>query len=133
MRNMRHLRKAFDLVESVRDLAYESTTYQWEVDPPATFYFDAEFADVRLTRSDSRQIFATVKLRAAFGWKLVTEQDDAGVYFVARRRAVIGNVGHARFFITLPTDVHVSLRLQHCNVSIEDFSGELELPSVAAG
>ena len=133
MRQMRHIWNAFDLLGSVRDLAYESTTYQWEITPPNTFYFDAELADIRIARHDFPQIFATVKLRAAFSWKLVTEQDEAGVYFVARRRAVIGNVGHARFLIAVPPEIHVSLRLQRCRLSLEDFDGDLDLPSVAMG
>lgn len=130
---VRHLWKAIELLGSFRDLAYESTRYQWEVTPPNTFFLDAEYADVKLTRQVTTQISATVRLRASFSWQLTTEQDEAGVYVVARRKAVIGNVGQARFVISVPTGIHVSLRLQHCRLSLEHFDGELELPAVATG
>lgn len=129
-RRVQHLWKAIDLLGSFRDLAYESTTYQWEVTPPNTFFLDAEYADVKLTRQETTQISATFRLRASFSWQLATEQDEAGVYVAARRKAVIGNIGQARFVISVPTDIHVSLRLQHCRLSLEHFDGELDLPSV---
>ncbi len=132
-RHVQQLWKAIDLLGYARDLAYESTTYRWEVSRPNTFFLDAEYADVTLNRQETAQISATVRLRASFSWQLTTEQDDAGVYVVARRKAVIGNVGQARFVISVPTDIHVSLRLRHCRLSLEGFDGALDLPSVAAG
>ena len=128
MRRAKQVWQAIDLLGSLREFAYESTRYQWDVTSPCTFFLDAEYADIRITRKEARQISATVRLRAAFSWKLETEQDDVGVYVVARRKAVIGNVGHARFVISVPNEIHVSLRLQQCRLSLEGFDGELELP-----
>ena len=128
MRQLRNLWKAFDLLGSFRDIAYESTAYHWEVAPPASFYLDAEHAAITLARHEEEQIAAQVKLRASFAWTLATEQDRAGVYLVLRRKPVIGDFARARLALAVPQGLHISLRLRACQLRIEGFDGELELP-----
>ena len=74
------------------------------------------------------EILATVKLGAAFAWTLAQEQDEAGVYLVARRKAIIGHISRADFHITLPPGAHISLKLRHCRLCLDGFPRALELP-----
>ena len=128
MRHAHKLWKALDLLSSARDLTRETTTYRWEVEPPNTFYIDAEYADISLSRQESAEILATVKLQAAFSWQIATQQDKAGVYMVARRKPLIGSIGRGSFQIRVPSDVHISLKLRHCQLCLNDQLCELELP-----
>ena len=128
MRHVDKFWKALDLLSSARDLTRETTTYRWQVEPPNTFYIDAEYADISLSRQEGVEILATVKLQAAFSWQIATQQDKAGVYMVARRKPLIGSIGRGSFQIRVPSDVHVSLKLQHCQLCLNDQLCELELP-----
>ena len=46
----------------------------------------AKHAEVRVSRWEFPRIEVTAQLQAPWGWRVESEQDDAGVYFVARRR-----------------------------------------------
>ena len=127
MRHLDNLRRALSLFGAARDLAIESRRFEWEVPTPNTFYLEAEYADIRLSTHEHRQILAKVELQAGFGWQLATDQDEAGVYIVARRKPVLGSIGRAKFTITLPSDVHLSLQLEHCQLCLVDLNTSLDL------
>ena len=132
MRHLGHLRKALQLSGAVRDLAFETRRLQWEVASPNTLYLDVEYADIRLSSAqDSRQIQAKVELQAGFGWQLATDQDEAGVYIVARRKALIGSIGRAKVSISTPPDVHISLKLNRCQLCLVDLNTSLDLEPFA--
>ncbi len=125
MQNLENLLKAINFVGSVRDLAVESKTYQWDVTPPLTFYLDIEFADVILKRHDDNVIIAKTEIEAGFGWQIVTDQDDAGVYIVGKRKPLIGTIGRAKFMITLPHTAHLTLKLEQCRLTLDDLTTTL--------
>lgn len=131
MRHLSQLRKAFHLFSTVRDWTSETRRFQWEVASPNTLYLDAEYADIRLSARDSRHIQAKVELRARFGWQLATDQDEAGVYIVARRKRLIGAIGRAKVSISLPPDVHISLKLSHCLLCLVDLNSALDFDPFA--
>ncbi len=128
MQNLQNFWKAVNVVSSVRDLAVESKTYQWDISPPITFFLDVEHADVILKRHADPIILATTELQAGFGWQVATEQDDAGVYIVAKRKPLIGSIGRGKFTVTLPHNTHVSLKLEKCQLTLDDLSTILDLP-----
>lgn len=128
MQRFENLWKAVNVVSSVRDLAVESKTYQWDVTLPLTFFLDAEYADVMLKRHDTQQIMAQVELQAGFGWQVVTDQDDAGVYIIAKRKPLIGTMGRGKFIITLPHNIHTTLKLEHCQLTLDNLTTTIDLP-----
>ena len=128
MQRLDSLWKAVNIVSSVRDLAVESKTYQWDITPPITFFLHVEHADVTLKRHTLPMISARVELQAGFGWQVATDQDHAGVYIVAKRKPVIGTMGRGKFYITLPHDIHVTLKLEHCQLTLDDLNTTLDLP-----
>lgn len=128
MQHFDNLWKAVNVVSSVRELAVESKTYQWDVTPPITFFLHVEHADVTIKRHDLPQIVARVELQAGFGWQVVTDQDDAGVYIIAKRKPLIGSMGRGKFIITLPHDIHTTLKLEHCQLTFDDLYTQVDIP-----
>lgn len=128
MQNLENLWKAVNLVGSMRDLAIESKNYQWDVVPPLTFFLQVEHADVILKRHSTPVILARTEIQAGFGWQVVTDQDDAGVYIVGKRKPVIGTIGRAKFFITVPDSIHVTLKIDHCQLTLDDVSSTFDFP-----
>ena len=55
-------------------------------------------------------------------------QDEAGVYIIARRKPLVGSIGRCKFDISLPADVHISLKLEHCLLCLQDLSATLDFP-----
>ena len=128
MRHFDNVWKALRLAGAARELAIETRRLQWEVKTPSTFFLQAEYADIRLSTHDRLEVLAKVELQAGFGWQLATDQDEAGVYIIARRKPLIGSIGRARFDITVPQDLHVSLKLEHCQLCLNDLNTTLEFP-----
>lgn len=129
MQHLDNLWKAVNIVGSVRDLAVESKLYQWEVSAPMTFYLHVEYADITLKRRQQHTILAKVQLQAGFGWQVVTDQDEAGVYMVAKRKPVIGSIGRGKFEITLPENIHVTLKLEHAQLTLDNLNTTLDIPA----
>ncbi len=128
MRHLENLWQAFHWLGSARDLTVESKNYQWEVTPPITFFLQAEQADVKLTRHDKPQVLARVELQAGFGWQMIAEQDEAGVYLIAKRKPLIGSIGRGKFDITLPDNIHVTLKLARCQLRLDNLNTTLDFP-----
>ena len=130
MQHLDSVWKAMNIVSSVRDIAVESKTYQWDITPPITFFLQAEYSDVTITRHDKPIISAKLELQAGFGWQVATDQDAAGVYIVAKRKPLIGTIGRGKFHISLPHTVHVTLKLEHCQLTLDDLNTTLDLPAI---
>ena len=128
MRHLGKLWKAAHLVNAARELTIDTQRFQWDVTAPNTLFLQAEQSDIRLALHDQPQILAKVELRARFGWQLTTDQDDAGVYVAAVRKPVIGSIGRGRFHFSVPRGVHISLKLEQCQLCFDDLSASLDLP-----
>ena len=128
MRTLKRLQGALELLLSLRDLTTLSRNYQWEARAPSSFYLEAEYAEVNLSRCDEDQLSVALRLRSSMSWKLATEQDDAGVYVVLKRKPLIGNIGRARFSARIPRGVHISLQLQNSVLCLEEMVSALDLP-----
>lgn len=128
MQHLNNLWKAAQVVGSVRDLTVDSKVYQWDVTLPCTFFLEVEHADITLKRHSHEQVTAKVALQAGFGWQLVTDQDSAGVYIIAKRKRLIGSVGRGKFYIALPHAIHTTLKLEHCTLTLDNLSTTLDFP-----
>ena len=120
------LRDALRLAGAARDLAIEKRRYSWDATPPNAFYLQAEQAEIRLSPHDESRIDAAIELRGRFAWQLAAEQDEAGVYIIARRKAVVGSLARLRIHALLPPGLHISLKLHDCQLRLDDLHAELD-------
>lgn len=122
-------RKLTSALSTVHDIAYETKRYTFTLTEPATFYLDAEQSEVNLRRWDKPIIQVDVRLQAGFGWRVLAEQDEAGVYVIAKRRPIVGTVSSGLFSVALPVDVDIVLKLNQGTVQLNDVSGMIEIPA----
>ncbi len=128
---MHHLNKLWQMLSAVntmRDIAQKTKTYYFAVRPEMTFYLHIADAEVELIRWERPMIEMTVKLDAVFGWQMAVDQDEAGVYVVARRRPIIGEIAYGRFEVRCPRDIYNVFKLEACKLILHDVTGEFHLP-----
>ncbi len=125
--------KLLNAAATVRDIAQTTRTYQYAVDTPVTFYGHVEHASLSIARWQKAEIQVQTTLQAGFGWQIATEQDAAGVYLVAKRRAVVGSIGRALFALHVPTDTYLVLKLVHCEVEFQELTQTLHIPPLTIG
>lgn len=118
---------------SVMDFTRQNQTYTFAVHPAVTVYLRAEQATVRVVRWEQPRVDVFIQLQAAFGWRVATDQNDDGVYVVAKRRMLVGGFSRATFTLTLPHDAYLILKLTESSLLINDINGELHVPPQAAG
>jgi hypothetical protein len=130
MQRLDQLWKVLSFAGQVRDIAIESKHYQFAVQDAITFYVDTEHSSLEIGYHTKRELLIDAEFQAGFGWRVQTEQDAAGIYLVAKRKAIIGSVSTARFSILLPTDTYTILRLESCSYRVKDVTGEVHLPAL---
>ncbi len=132
---MQHLNTLTQLVgaaSTVMDWARSSQTYTFLLKSGGSCYVHIGGGEVRIARENIHQIEIAAQLQAPFGWRISAEQDEAGVYFVALRRALVGSLANASFLIRIPHDAYLTLKLEHTRLALEDVSGIFELPPQTA-
>lgn len=95
---------------------------------PATIYLRAAHCTVAIRRTPGDQVVLTAQLGAAFGWELATDQDEAGVYIVAKRKPVVGALSWANFNLSVPPEAHLALHLTPGNIELIGVDGPIHLP-----
>jgi len=125
MQKLNTLWQVVNAASTVRDFAQHTKTYYFGVNGPATFYLQAENTDVRIMRWPRPQIEVTVKLQGAFGWRIATDQDEAGVYVAAARRMVVGSVSSAQFEIVVPHETYLAFNLSNSSLRLDHINGTL--------
>ena len=102
MQHLSTLTELANAVSTVAEIARHTQTYRFNVSGAITLYMDAEGAEVRILRraGTDPQIEVEANLQAPFAWRIATDQDEAGVYVVARRRPVVGAVASEEFQLT---------------------------------
>jgi post-segregation antitoxin (ccd killing protein) len=133
MQHLNTLWQAVNVASSVTELARQSQTYHFNVSGAVTFYLQAESAAVRVTRWNEPKVEVTAQLQAAFGWRVATDQDDAGVYVVARRRPVVGTLSSALFSVLVPLDAYLIFKLADGRVTLNHIDGTLQVPPLESG
>lgn len=128
MEKLDTLWKLVNAASTMRDLAVENKTYQFQVEPPTTFYLHADYADVTINRRDETQITVKARFQASFGWRIKTDQDTDGVYIVAVPRADLGRVLSASFEVFVPQDTYLLLKLKDGKCTLGNINGAIEIP-----
>jgi hypothetical protein len=123
------LRKLLSAASLVRDAAFETKTLEFLAPKPLTFYLDTQDSEVIIRRWEQTKISVRVRLQVGFGWYLENEQDEAGVYVVAKRKLVVGSFSRAEFDIALPDTAHVVLKLSDSVMLLDNVSGTFQIPA----
>jgi len=128
--------RAVETTSQLAELARSSQSYHFAVPTNTTVYLHVLDAEIFAARHDQPAVEVVAKVGAPFAWRIVCEQDDAGVYFVAQRKPVVGQLAgalaHAAFIVTIPLDAHLILKLERTRLSMQNLTGEFEfapLPS----
>src|SRR5215831_12648948 len=102
-------------VHATAETAAATTTKEFRqlftVAMPVTVYVRASHCEVTIYRHPGNSVELLATLRASFGWEFVAEQDEVGVYIVARRKPVVGALSYARFDLTIPPEANLVLHL----------------------
>jgi hypothetical protein len=127
---MQHLDTLWRLINAagtVRDLASDNKTLTYYVPEAATLYIHVEASHIALQRHQQRHITIETSLQPTFGWRLQSEQDEAGVYLVAKRRRGLQGISHGQFLIYAPNDVHCVVRAENSQFTLADITQTLHI------
>lgn len=118
---------------TLADIVRKTYTLRFHTpDPAITVYVHTEWAEVRVLRTDQPEVEVRVMLQAPFAWRLATDQDEAGVYIVARRRSLVktavGNLAGALIEVVLPYAAHLTARIDEGRLVVENASGLFDVP-----
>ncbi len=133
---MNKLDTVLQLVSALRaipDVARERRVVAYEVTKPKTVYVRADHCRVTVQRTLEPRVQIESDLRQAFGWEWLTEQDDAGIYVVLKRKPVVGALSTAALTLVVPVDAYLVFHLTPGSVRLEDFSGKLAVAPVQEG
>ncbi len=124
------LRRSLESALSVGAAATAKSFRQvFTVQPPITVYVRASHAEVTIVRGAPHNVSLEADLHASFGWEFATDQDEAGVYIVARRKPIVGALSWAKFSLTVPLGAHLALNLTPGSVHLAQVNGKLILPA----
>jgi len=115
--------------EAVPVASSRALTQVFNVKPPITVYVRASHCRVTVRHTSAPKVILEANLHRSFGVELAADQDEAGVYIVAKRKPVVGAVSRTDFTITVPLECHLALHLTPGDVVFEDLDGILELPA----
>lgn len=129
MQNTERLKQLASAAATLKDIAQHTNTYNFHLPTPdpMTYYMRAENAIVQVARWSRPAVEVTALLNGAFGWRIATDQDDAGVYLVALRRMLIGRVSTAKFDVVVPQDTFVVLNLTNCDLRLTNVNNTVEI------
>jgi hypothetical protein len=128
MQRLNTLWQIASAASQVAEMARASQHYHFTVGAATTFFLHCAHAEVRISRWEQPEIDVVAQLQAPFAWRVETDQDDAGVYFVARRRPVVGQIAGAVFDVHVPHDTYLVLKMEYGRISVGDINGTVELP-----
>ncbi|SRR5258706_688200 len=100
----------------------------FEVTLPTTVYVRASQIQITVRRKAGTQVQFSASLRASFGWTFAAEQDDAGVYIVAKRKPLVGSLSSASFTLIVPPEANLIFHLTPGAVRLYDVDGKLSIP-----
>lgn len=127
-KHLNTLWRVVNAASTVIDFARQAQTYTFPVNGPITVYLQAEQAEIRVVRWLLPKVDVFVQLQAAFGWRIVTDEDADGVYVVAKRRALVGAISRATFTLSVPHDAYLIFKLSASNLLMTDVNGSLNIP-----
>jgi hypothetical protein len=123
-------------VQATAETAASATTKSFvqvfEISLPATVYVRASMCELTVRYNPGRLVELSANLRAAFGWELVADQDEAGVYIVAKRKLLVGQLSSATFSLTVPPEANLVFHLTPGTVKLIGIDGKLSILGVSS-
>jgi len=102
-------------------------TQVFNVAGPVTVYVRASHCRVTLREADSPKVTLNATMQRGFGVELAADQDEDGIYIVARRKPVVGTVARVDFTLSVPPDTQLALHLTPGDVVFENINALAEL------
>lgn len=133
MQHLNTLTQIVNAASAVSDLTRKEAQYRFVVAEGGTLYVHIASALVQIQRTDGTAVEVSASLQVPIAWRIAAEQDDAGAYFVALRRSVVGGLASAQFTLSVPASLHIMLRLEDASLQIAGVSALLELPPASDG
>lgn len=133
MQKLNTLWRITEAASTVRDIAQHTKSYHFSANSPITFYLRAENAAVRIVRWDRPAIEVSVTFHGVFGWRIATDQDEAGVYMAAGRRPVVGKLSRADFVVRVPNTTYLVLNLISSDLILEEVNETVRLEPPDSG
>lgn len=99
----------------------------FKVDAPVTIFVRGTKCKVTVQYHELEQVELHAHLYNAFGLQFVTEQDDAGVYIVAKRRRFLGWISRAEFVLRVPAYANLAFNVTPGTVQLEQVTGVVNI------
>lgn len=99
----------------------------FKVEAPVTVFVRGTKCKVMVQYHEMEQVELHAHLYNAFGLKFVTEQDDAGVYIVAKRRRFLGWISRAEFVLRVPHYANLAFNVTPGTVQLNDVAGVVNI------
>lgn len=116
-------------VDAAATATSKSFIQRFAVHPPVTVFVRGSNVTVRVIYQPGSTVELNANLRASFGWEFVADQDEAGVYIVAKRKLLVGTLSTASFTIITPPEANLVLHLTPGTVQVADLNGKLTIPA----
>lgn len=124
--------KALQVIEAgARQLTRAARRFHlrvFKVEPPVTVFVRGSRCRVSVRYHELEQVELHAHLYNAFGLRFVTEQDEAGVYIVVKRRRLLGLISRAEFLLKVPSYAHLAFDLTPGSIRLDEINGTVELP-----
>lgn len=105
-----------------------SHTHVFPVSEPVTVFVRGSRCRVAIQYHELDQVELHAQFYYAFGLQFVVEQDDAGIYVVAKRRRILGAFSRAEFILRVPQYTHLALQLTPGHIRLDEVDGIVEFP-----
>lgn len=115
-------------LEAVPLAGQQTYTQVFKVTLPLTVYVRASHCRVSVRRAPEPKVILETSTARTFGLELAAEQDEAGIYIIARRKNIVGQISRVEFNLTVPDRCHLAFHLTPGDVVMQDIDGLLELP-----
>ncbi len=132
MQHLENLWGIVNMVGKVRDIAQETRHWSFNVSSPTTFYCHLEGASLIIRHHNKPALLLETQVLVKSGWRIETDDDDAGVYVVARKLPFIGTMSQLTLIATVPSQTNLILKLERCILTIENVADTIRLASVFA-
>lgn len=115
----------------IEKLSYRRYLRVFPVQQPVTLFVRGSNCKVTAGYHELDHVEIYASLYAAFGMRLVIEQDEAGVYVVVRRRRLWGLLSRSEVIIRVPYYCRLAFNLTPGDVQLQQLNGTLEIPPFA--
>ena len=111
---------------AVGQIGQETFRQVFTITLPVTVYVYATHSRVTVRRKPGTQVELEANLRGAFGLSLAVDQDEAGIYLVAKRKPVAGALARVDITIIAPPEARILANLTSGTLILNDIDGLIE-------